>query len=57
VFQSFRGVTDHAGSARAKIVLPAGLPASSGITVFVSGIIYDSTGVRTVTNSHWFVLS
>jgi len=37
--------------------LPPGLPGGLGITVFVAGIIHDGASVRTVTNTHWFVLN
>jgi hypothetical protein len=56
IFQHFRGTTDASGNATATVNIPAGLPTNLGIAVFVAGVIYDQTGVRTVTNTHWFVL-
>ena len=57
VFRSFHGVTDSAGRATAQVLVPSGLPPGSGIAVFVAGIVYDANGVRTTTNTHWFVLN
>lgn len=56
VFQNFKGVLDSKGNATAQVNIPSTLPPNLGITVFVAGVIYDATGVRTVTNTHWFVL-
>jgi len=56
VFQNFKGVLDSKGNATAQVNIPSTLPTNLGITVFVAGVIYDTTGVRTVTNTHWFVL-
>jgi len=56
IFQDFRGTTDANGYAGARVNIPTGLPPNLGITIFVAGVIYDATGVRTVTNTHWFVL-
>jgi len=57
IFQGFQGVTDSMGNASAWFNIPASLPRGLGITVFVAGIIQDSTRIRTVTNTHWFVLN
>jgi len=57
VFSGFQGITSASGRAVASVQLPASLPAGLGITVFVAGIIFDGTGLRSVTNTHWFVLS
>ena len=57
IFHNFRGTTDASGNALATVNVPVGLPANLGITIFVAGVIYDNTGVLTVTNSHWFVLT
>jgi len=57
IFQNFLGVTDGLGNATATVHLPASLPPNLGITIFVAGVIVGPTGVRTVTNTHWFVLS
>jgi hypothetical protein len=57
VFRGFQGVTDSMGNAAASVHIPAGLPPGLGITVFIVGAIYDATGIRTVTNTHWFVLN
>jgi hypothetical protein len=56
IFQNFHGVTDSKGNALARVNIPTTLPPNLGITVFVAGVIYDKGGVRTVTNTHWFVL-
>jgi len=56
IFQNFSAVTDKNGNATAHVNIPSALPPNLGITVFVAGVIYDVTGVRTVTNTHWFVL-
>jgi hypothetical protein len=56
IFQDFRGTTDSNGNATAYVNIPSTLPANNGITIFVAGVIYDATGVQTVTNTHWFVL-
>jgi len=57
VFKNFQGRTDSRGDAVASIDLPAVLPPNLGLTVFVAGVVYDGAGIRTVTNTHWFVLS
>lgn len=56
VFVNFAGQTSATGQATASIRVPANLPSGSNIPIFVAGIIFDSSGVRTVTNTHWFVL-
>jgi len=56
VFQNFKGVLDSKGNATSQVNIPSTLPPNLGITIFVAGVIYDATGVRTVTNTHWFVL-
>jgi len=57
VFQHFGGVTDSSGAATARINLPAALPPGLNVPVYVAGVIYDSSGIRTVTNTHWCVLN
>ena len=57
VFEAFRGTTDAAGNATAKVHIPGAIPPNLGLTVFVAGVIFDAAGVRTVTNTHWFVLN
>jgi hypothetical protein len=54
VFERFRGQTSAAGTAYAKVHLPANLPTGLGLTVFVAGITFTSAQVHTVTNTHWF---
>jgi len=56
VFEGFRGTTDPDGKATATVHIPNWLPRNLGVTLFVAGVIYDAHGVRTVTNTHWFVL-
>ena len=56
VFQNFRGKTDKNGNATAQVNIPSTLPPNLRVTIFVAGVIFDATGVRTVTNTHWFVL-
>jgi hypothetical protein len=56
IFQQFQGVTDPTGHAVARVAIPAALPGGSKISVFVAGVILGPRGVRTVTNTHWFVL-
>ena len=56
VFQGFRGVVGQGGNASAGVNIPKALQ-GSGITVFVAGVLFDTTqGVIQVTNTHWFVL-
>ncbi|MBN2489723.1 MAG: hypothetical protein JXQ29_02610 [Planctomycetes bacterium] len=55
VFRGFYGTTDARGNATATVSLLGGWPPNLGLTIFVAGVIYDHTGVRTVTNTHWFV--
>ena len=57
VIHNFQGTLDRNGNATARVNIPSGLPPNLGIPIFVAGVIYDPTGVRTVTNTHWFVLS
>jgi len=57
VFQDFRGVTDANGAATARLVIPAAVPSGLNQPVYVAGVIYDSAGVRTVTNAYWCVLN
>ncbi len=57
IFKNFQGTTDALGNAAATVNIPAAVPPSLGLPVFVAGVICDSTGVRTVTNTHWFVLN
>jgi hypothetical protein len=57
IFDAFQGVTDGLGNATARVHIPAGLPPNLQVTVFVAGVIVGPTGLRTVTNTHWFVLS
>ncbi|MBN2492539.1 MAG: hypothetical protein JXQ29_16950 [Planctomycetes bacterium] len=56
IFLDFAGTTDAAGQATAAVRIPASFPPNLGVTVFVGGVIYDGGGVRTVTNTHWFLL-
>jgi hypothetical protein len=55
IFQNFRGTLDPFGNATADVTIPPPL-AGTGIPIFMAGVIYDSTGVIQVTNTHWFVL-
>jgi len=57
LFANFQGTTDAFGNATAAVNLPSELTPNLGTTIFAAGIVYDSTGIRTVTNTHWFVLS
>jgi len=57
IFDGFQGVTDGLGNATAHVHIPAGLPPNLQITIFVAGVIVGPSGLSTVTNTHWFVLS
>lgn len=56
VFRNFSGALDAAGQGVASVVLPKGVPANLGVTVFCGGVIYKASGVVQVTNTHWFEL-
>jgi hypothetical protein len=55
-FQGFSGVLDAWGSGKAWINIPAGIPRNLGIPIFVGAAIYDSGGIRRVSNVHWLVI-
>jgi len=60
LFQDFRGNLDAFGEAEAAVNIPGGLPSGLRIPIFVSGIVIDPAvpgGVRTVGNTHWFILN
>jgi len=56
VMRNFAGRLDATGAAAASITLPAGFPAGLGVTVFVSGIVFDRNGLIASMNTHWFEL-
>lgn len=57
IFRQFRGTLSSSGNGNAEVRIPASLPGGLGVTVFVAAVIYDASGVRTVTNTHFFVLT
>ena len=60
ITSGFAGTLDSSGNASAAVNVPSGFPPNLGVSVFVSGIVIDTSapgGVSTVFNTHWFVLS
>ena len=55
IFSGFAGTTNAFGNASAKIMVPKAVQ-GLGIPIFVAGVLYDKTGIQTVTNTHWFTL-
>jgi hypothetical protein len=59
-FQNFRGNLDAYGEAEAWVNIPGSLPRQLRVPIFVSGVIIDPAvpgGIRTVGNTHWFLLN
>jgi hypothetical protein len=56
VFRGFSGVLSASGRAAASIHVPTTLPGGLDLPVFVAGVVYDRSGIRTVMNTHWLML-
>ena len=54
--RNFSGKLDANGRAQASITFPAGFPGNVGVTLFVSGVIFNTKGVLQAANTHWFEL-
>ena len=54
MFRRFAGTLDGNGGASAEIRLPSGIPSNLGVTIFCAAVIYNTSGIVQVTNTHWF---
>jgi len=54
VFVNFAGTIQSGQPVVAAVLLPLGLPANLGVTVFCAGVIMHGGGVLQTTNTHWF---